>query len=103
MARQLTHAAPWNDTMTTPDGYHNIAWTAESIAAYEAAGGWFKCTDFGYHPRYNIARGVKKDKPTQMVKPALKPCKLIEDAMSKLAKRLTPAERMLLLAQLEAQ
>lgn len=103
MKHKLTYPAPWSDKALGNDGYYSIPWTAESIAAYEAAGGWFREGLFGYHPYYSMAPGVRTARKQHTVpQPALKPSRMVDEAMKKLASKLTPSERMLLLAQLEA-
>lgn len=97
---KLSYAAPWNDSEATPNGYALKPWTPEAMSAYEAIGGWFKLTLTGdLHPRYNVA-GRRQFKQAQPHNRAVSKGERLYLAMSEQARRMTPSERMLLLAQL---
>ena len=93
ITKRLTCPAPRRCSYETPSGWADRPWTSADMQAAEAAGAWFgKGHDFADDVDRKIR--AKRDAPVQPDRnaPIL--------ALMSVARKLTPSERMLLMAQL---
>ena len=96
ITKRLTCKAPNRCSYETPSGWADRPWTSADMQAAESAGAWFgKGHDFADDVERRVRTKREPDPKPDHNAPIL--------ALMHAARKLTPSERILLMAQLEAK